>query len=182
LIGSGNAFALRLGLWYVALFAVSAVTLAVCTYVLLARELAAEDHDVLESMLGRYVAEYETEGLSGLQRLIDDDAREGLHERLLVRVVNGEGDLVYFATPPGWTSIDAPPLDRAIAQHTDWITLDNFPDGTSLEIGTAGLRDGIVVQVGRNSRVRDELLGNYRDRAFEIMALIAVVALVGAVS
>ena len=38
----GSAFALRLGLWYAVLFIVSAVALAVTTYVLLARALAAQ--------------------------------------------------------------------------------------------------------------------------------------------
>ena len=42
-----HAFAWRLGLWYAALFVVSAATLALVTYVLLARALAAQDHDVL---------------------------------------------------------------------------------------------------------------------------------------
>src|SRR5207248_11301747 len=88
-----RAFALRLGLWYAALFIVSAATLAVFTYVVLARALAAEDHSVLQSMPSRYAGEYEREGLGGLQELIDDDAGEGLHERLLVRVVNGQQDL-----------------------------------------------------------------------------------------
>jgi signal transduction histidine kinase len=170
---------LRLGLWYAALFIISAATLSVFTYVVLARALAAEDHSVLESMLSRYAGEYEREGLGGLQQLIDDDAGEGLHERLLVRVVNGQQDLVYYATPPGWGAVDLSVLDQAASQHADWITLDNAPDKTTLEIGTLDLRDGVVVQVGRSSRTRDELLDNYRARAFEIMGLIAVVAAIG---
>ena len=52
------ALALRLGLWYGASFLVSAIALSVFTYVLLARALAAQDHNVLESMLARYTAEF----------------------------------------------------------------------------------------------------------------------------
>ena len=54
----GHAFAWRLGLWYAALFVVSTATLSLVTYVLLARALAAQDHDVLQSMLARYASEY----------------------------------------------------------------------------------------------------------------------------
>jgi signal transduction histidine kinase len=174
-----HAFTLRLGLWYAALFIVSAITLLVFTYVLLARALAAEDHEVLESMLSRYAIEYERAGLAGLQRLIDADAGEGLHERLLVRVVNDQRELVYFATPPGWGAFDLSILDQPAALRSGWTTLANPPDGTVLEVGAIDLRDGVTVQVGRSSHVRDELLGHFRARGLEIMILIAIVAAAG---
>ena len=81
-----HALALRLGLWYAALFVVSAAALTVFTYVLLARALAAHDHQVLESMLARYAANTQRAGLPGLRRLLETDAGEGRHERLMIRV------------------------------------------------------------------------------------------------
>ena len=97
-----HAFAWRLGLWYAALFVASAAALAVVTYLLLARALEDQDHEVLQSMLGRYATEYARAGLPGLRRLLESDASEGQHERLMVRVVNQQAEVVYFATPPGW--------------------------------------------------------------------------------
>jgi len=70
----GGAFALRIGLWYAALFVASAAALAFTTYLLLARALAAQDHDALETMLTRYAQEYARAGLPGLQRLVQVDA------------------------------------------------------------------------------------------------------------
>ena len=44
------------GSWYAGLFMASAIALSGATYVLLARALAAQDHDVLASMLSRYAS------------------------------------------------------------------------------------------------------------------------------
>ena len=160
----GRAFALRLGLWYAGLFIASAIALSGATYVLLARALAAQDHDALASMLSRYALEYQREGLIGLQNVITADAGQGRHERLLVRVVNRRTDVVYFAAPPGWGGFDLSPLDQPAVRSSGWATIASPPDDAVLEVGTVTLSDGVIVQVGRSSHVRDELLANFRAR------------------
>jgi signal transduction histidine kinase len=174
-----RAFTLRIALWYAGLFVLGASSVAVVTYLLLARALAAQDHSVLESMLARYAAEYERTGLSGLRMLLRIDAGEGRHERLLVRVVSGGTDLVYFAEPPGWRVFDLSALDGSATRGSRWTTIGSRPRSTVLEVGTTVLRDGVIVQVGRSSAVRDELLANFRARALEVLALVVVVALAG---
>jgi signal transduction histidine kinase len=175
----GRAFALRLGLWYAGLFMASAIVLSGATYVLLARALAAQDHDALESMLARYAVEYRDEGLQGLQGMIAADAGQGRHERLLVRIVNQRTEVVYFAAPPGWGTFDLSPLDQPAARTSGWATIDSPPDGAVLEVGTATLSDGVIVQVGRSSHVRDELLTNFRARGLQVLTLIALAAVAG---
>ena len=175
----GRAFALRLGLWYAGLFIASAIALSGATYVLLARALAAQDHDALASMLSRYALEYQREGLIGLQNVITADAGQGRHERLLVRVVNRRTDVVYFAAPPGWGGFDLSPLDQPAVRSSGWATIASPPDDAVLEVGTVTLSDGVIVQVGRSSHVRDELLANFRARGLQVLALIALAAVVG---
>jgi signal transduction histidine kinase len=175
----GRAFALRLGLWYAGLFIVSAVALSAATYVLLARALAAQDHDVLQSMLSRYAIEYQRSGLAGLQRVIAADAGQGRHEGLLVRVVDARTEAVYFAAPPGWGAFDLSALDAPSFRASGWATLGGLPDGAVLEVGSVVLPNRVMVQVGRSSHVRDELLGRFRSRGLEILALIVVAAVAG---
>ena len=175
----GSAFALRLGLWYAVLFIISAVALAITTYVLLARALAAQDHGVLVSMLSRYAVEYERSGLAGLQVLIQADAAQGRHEQLLVRVVSARTDVVYFATPPGWAAFDLSVLDAPALARSGFATIDRPPGGAVLEVGTVTLRNGVNVQVGRSSDVRDELLGRFRARGLQVLVLIAIAAVAG---
>jgi signal transduction histidine kinase len=176
----GGAFALRIGLWYAVVFAVSAAALALASYGLLARALAAQDHDVLDAMLTRYAREYERAGLPGLRSLIETDAGEGRHERLMVRVIGRGTEVVYFAEPPGWNAFDLASLNAGPAR-AGWITITHPADASVLEVGSTALPDGVVVQVGRSSRVRDELLAGYRAGALEVMALIVVIAMLGGV-
>ena len=175
----GRAFALRLGLWYAVLFMVSAIALSAATYVLLARALAEQDHDALASMLSRYALEYQREGLTGLRNVITADAAQGRHERLLVRVVNQRTDIVYFAAPPGWGGFDLSPLDQPAVRKSGWATIASPPDSAVLEVGTVTLSDGVIVQVGRSSHVRDELLANFRARGLQVLTLIALAAVAG---
>ncbi len=176
----GHALALRLGLWYAGLFAISALALLLFTYALLGRALAQQDHGVLTSMLARYSNEYVHTGLAGLQRVVELDASEGRHERLLVRVAGRATELIYFAQPPGWSAFDLSGLDASVVRGDAWTTILSR-DGSALEVGTVRLPDGVIVQVGRSSHVRDELLARFRGRAFEVGALLALIAIAGGV-
>jgi signal transduction histidine kinase len=176
-----HAFALRLGLWYAGLFIVSAALLSVFTYALLGRALANQDHDVLESTLSRYSLEYQRAGLAGLRTLIDADAGEGLHERLLIRVVDDRTESIYFTTPPGWSAFSPATLDQVAAQRSIWTTLTNPEDRTVLELGTAHLSNGVIIQVGRTSHLRDQVLQNFRARSLEVFAITGLIAIVGGV-
>ena len=175
----GQAFALRLGLWYAVLFVASAVALAGATYVLLARALAAQDHEFLESMLSRYAVEYARTGLAGLQDLIQADAAQGRHERLLVRVVSDRSEVIYFAAPPGWGGFDLSLLDAPSQTRSGFATIGDLPGGAVLEIGTVTLPSNVHVQVGRSSDVRDELLARFRARGLQVLVLIVLAAVVG---
>jgi signal transduction histidine kinase len=175
-----HALPLRLGLWYAALFAVSASTLLVFTYALLGRALTAQDHDVLASMLSRYAIEYQRAGLAGLQQLVEADASEGRHERLLVRVVAGRTEVIYFSQPPDWRAVDLASLATS-SRGSPWSSQASPQDGSLLEIGTAELPNGVTVQVGRSSHVRDELLAHFRARALQVGALLALIAVAGGI-
>jgi len=169
-----TALTLRLGLWYAALFAVSATVLLAFTYVTLDRALADKDREVLESMLARYGAAYRRTGLEGLKALVDADESEGRHERLLVRVTSDRAEVVYSVQPPGW-DFDLSTLDDR-ETRAGWVAIPNPSDGSQLEVGTLNLDRGLTVQVGRSSHVRDELLAHFRDRALEVGLLVALIA------
>ena len=175
----GGAFALRIGLWYAAVFAASATALALGTYLLLARALEAQDHDMLDAMLTRYAREYERAGLNGLRSVIEADAGAGRHDGLMVRVIGRSTEVVYFAEP-GWTAVDLASLDVRAAR-TGWTTISHQADASVLEVGSTVAADGVTVQVGRSSRTRDQLLARYRARSLEVLALVLVIGVAGGV-
>jgi signal transduction histidine kinase len=177
-----HALPLRLGLWYAGLFTVGSVALLVVTYSLLSTTLARRDHDVLEDMLARYRSEYQRAGFKGLDALMDADEGEGRHERLLVRVVGPQTELQHSTHPPSWGAFDLSRLDDPAAQHTGWMSIESPDDRSVLEVGTARLADGLLVQVGRSSRIRDELLANFRAHAIEVAIALVLLAVGGGIA
>jgi signal transduction histidine kinase len=176
------ALALRLGLWYGLLFVVSASALVGITYVLLARSLEARDHEIIASTLDRYVGEYELDGLGALNRAISADRVEGRHERLFVRVLGREAEAIFFNIPAAWNDYDLSELDRIdVGGSVLWTRLPGRRGGTVLDVASARLPDGTLMQVGRSSDAREELLDHFRSRVLLVFALIVTIAAAGGV-
>lgn len=173
------ALALRLALWYGVLFMVSSTVLVGLTYVALARSLEAQDRQVIESMLARYATEYDTGGLAALDRAIRVDRGAGRHERLLVRVVGRSAEATYFNIPAGWGEFDLSQLNAGRPERFWWLTLRGRVNPTVLEVATVRLPDATLVQVGRSSDVRDELLNQFRARVLVVLGLIFTIAVAG---
>jgi signal transduction histidine kinase len=173
------ALALRLAVWYSVLFIVSASALVGLTYLLLARSLQAQDRQVIQSMLARYATSYDTGGLGALDRAIAADRGAGRHERLLVRVVGRRAEAIYLNIPAGWDDFDLSELNATRASRSWWLSLPARVDRTVLEVATVRLLDGTLVQVGRSSDVRDELLGQFRSRVLIVLGFIITIAVLG---
>jgi signal transduction histidine kinase len=174
-----HALALRLGIWYAAIFVVSASALTLFAYLLLARALEVRDHQVIESMLTRYASGFQRAGFPGLLRLIDEDNGEGRHEQMLVRVLIGN-DIAYYSEPGDWTPWDPAQLDQPETRRSGWSRIPRTENAV-LEVGTVTLGDNVAIQVGRTSRVRAELLEYFRQRAFQFGGLVALIAIAGGV-
>jgi len=175
-----HTLALRLGIWYAAIFVISATALTLFAYLLLARALEVRDHQVIDALLTRYAARYARAGLPGLLRLIDEDAVEGRHEQMLVRVLNGGTELVYDPDPGDGSALDASELDQPETRRPGWTRIPRAADAV-LEVGTVLLGDDVAIQVGRTSHVRAELLEYFRQRAFEFGGVLALIAIAGGV-
>ncbi len=174
-----HALPFRLALWYSVLFVAGATALIGFTYVLLSRSLIAQDHAVMAAMLDRYASQYERGGLPALDRAITADRIEGRHERLLVREAGRGADLVYFNVPEGWNNFDLSQLDRPAPVGSVWSSLARTADGAVLDVVATRLVDGTLIQIGRSSDVRDELLRHFRSRVLWMLAFVLTIAVMG---
>jgi signal transduction histidine kinase len=167
---------LRLSLWYAAVFIGSTVLLVGLTYALLASSLAQRDHDIITATVREYASRYAAGGLPALQRSVELEARTGSRERLFVRVLGPDADALFASMPPGWG-------DFAIDQ------LGNRNDGLSevpardrdavLEVASARLIDGTILQVGKSNEIRLALLREFRTIVGWVAALSLVVGVTG---
>src|SRR4051812_33762339 len=148
-----NPFGLRVALWYATVFTISALAVVLLAYALTARSLAARDHQILQSKVGEYAAAYARGGFRALTSIVRSEQAVA-PERLFVRVLDRGVEAVVLSNPEGW-------------------------DASKLEIASAQLPDGTLVQVGKSTEARDDLLARFRATLGVVTLMIVIVALTG---
>jgi signal transduction histidine kinase len=148
-----GTFGLRIALWYATLFVLGAIAIMLVTYYLTAASLAERDRQIIRSKLGDYASAYARGGLSVLAATVRAE-QSVAPERLYVRVANRGVEAVVLSNPEGW-------------------------DPAKLETASAALSDGTLVQVGKSTEARDDLLRQFRALLGFVTLMIVAVALTG---
>jgi signal transduction histidine kinase len=148
-----RTFGLRLALWYATLFVSGAIAIVFVTYYLTASSLAQRDHEIIKGKLGDYAAAYLRGGVRVLANTVRSE-QQTAPERLFVRVVDRGIESVVLSSPDGW-------------------------DPSKIEIVSANLADGTLVQVGKSTEARDDMLAGFRATLGFVTLMIVVVALTG---
>ncbi len=148
-----RAFGLRIALWYATLFIAGSMAIVLLTYVLTATSLAQRDRQLLNAKLGDYAAAYQRGGINQLADTVRAE-QQTAPERLFVRVVDRGREAVVLSNPEGW-------------------------DPEQLETATLRLIDGTLVQVGKSTEAREDLLARFRAVLGIVTLSIVAIALTG---
>lgn len=175
----GQALGVRLAAWFALLFVGSSVAITAFTYVLLASSLKQRDHELIQSTLYNYASQFQQGGLRSLDRAIRADQAAGRRERLFVRVLDPGEDVIFFSLPAEWNDFDLSQLRRQDSGTSSWLQIPGRAGAISLEVASALLTDGTLVQVGKSTETRDELLGRFRAIILLALAAIVLVGIVG---
>jgi signal transduction histidine kinase len=151
---------LRLAAWYLGTFLVSTIVLSTLTYGLLASSLEARDHAVIQSTLREYAEHYRTGGFPELANALEIERRSGQREQLFVRVVGPFQDVLLYSLPEAWGAFDMSELGGE--SEDIWGQVRASDRNAVLEVATLPLGGGTVLQVGKTSESRDDLLQNFR--------------------
>jgi signal transduction histidine kinase len=146
-------FGLRLGLWYATLFVFGAIAIVFLTYYLTATSLTARDSQIIEQKLGEYAAVYARGGPRALANIVTAEQRTA-PERLFVRIVGGGADTLILSSGEGWQD-------------------------TTLEVRARELPDGSIIQVGKSTEARLDLLSRFRATLGLVTLSIVMLALSG---
>ena len=152
-VALSGSFGLRLAVWYAALFVASSFAIVLITYWLTSASLAQRDQEIIQAKLGEYATVYARGGLRALTATIEIEQRTS-SERIFVRVLAGGSEAVVTSNAEGW-------------------------DPARLEVGAVSLLDGTIVQVGRSTESRAEILGRFRASLGLVTLSIIVIALTG---
>lgn len=155
-----QALGLRLAAWYLGTFLASTLVIVGLTYGLLASSLETRDHDVIQSTLREYATRYQAGGLAALARAIEIEQRSGLREPLFVRLVGPFQDVLLYSLPETWGAFDLSELPGG--PDDIWGQVRARDRNAVLEVATLPVGGGTVLQVGKTSETRDQLLSNFR--------------------
>ncbi len=167
-----RGFGVRLALWYAAVFVASSLAIVLLTYTLLATSLVERDRQIVVSTLREYSERYASGGLAAVARAVDLEQRSGARERLFVRVVRGGTETLFASIPPAWGDFD---LSTLAGRSGLWEQAVSDSRDAKLEVASARLFDGTLLQVGKSTESREELLSRFRTvMALVAMAIVAV--------
>src|SRR5437588_1222377 len=146
-------FGLRLALWYATLFVLGSIAIVFLSYWVAATSLERRDREIINGKLGEYTAVYARGGIDALADTVRAEQRTA-PERLFVRVLDRGTEAIVLSNPGPW-------------------------DPSLLEIGSIRLRDGTLVQVGKSTEAREDLLSRFRAALGLVTLSIAVLGLAG---
>jgi signal transduction histidine kinase len=170
----------RLASWYAVLFVGSSLAIVFLTYLLLASSLKERDHDLVRTTLVAYAGQYQQGGLRALDVAIRNDQAAGRREPLFVRVSSGGQEVVFYNLPGEWAEYDASRFEHPERQGAElWAFIPRRGTSEVLEVASAFLPDGTLVQVGKSNDNRNELLARFRTILAVAMAVVILVGVAG---
>ena len=155
-----QALGLRLAAWYLGTFLASTLLIGGLTYTLMASTLETRDHDIIQSTLREYATRYQAGGLPALARAIELEQRSGSREPLFVRVVGPFEDVLFYSLPETFGAFELSELPGG--PNAIWSQVRAQDRNAVLEVATIEVGGGSVLQVGKTTEARTQLLSNFR--------------------
>src|SRR5689334_19137640 len=170
---------IRLAAWYLGTFLASTMLIGGLTYGLLATLLETRDHDIIQSTLREYGTRYQAGGLPALAQAIEVEQRSGSREPLFVRVIGPFEDVLLYSLPETWGAFDLSELPGG--PNEIWTQVRARDRNAILEVASINVGAGTVLQVGKTSEGRDQLLSNFRSVLMIGAGLALVIGIVGGI-
>ena len=150
----------RLTVWYAGLCLLHTLVLGVLTHVLLASSLQQRDHHLIAMELQEIAALYAYSGTAGVQQEVDSYGHPSYY---FVHLTGADGATLVLGLPAHWVPSTLQALDpgRALATVA-WDDIATDDDDNRLEVASLRLADGAVLQVGRMTKDRTDVLARFR--------------------
>ena len=166
-------FSLRLNLWYTGFFVLGAFLLFGLAYILLVRELRESDRQIVRAKLDACRAWYAQGGAAALQAHFQ--AETGWEkESTFLEVMSINQQITFFHSPQNDQITLRQFQSPQTTSETDWLSVPSAEQHMVWTIARTRLADGAVMEVGRTTEDRDELLRQFRN--IFLFAIIPVVA------
>ena len=155
----------RLALWYSLIFVSSSLLLFAMLYFPLRAAILEKDRNIILARLNEYAQQEQHRGLPALLAEIRFEDATNRQAGFFVRVADSTDQTLIVTLPPEWRHLTGglSPLFRSVAGggDDDWVILPAKGRNDVLEIVSRRLKDGYLLQIGRDSRERQKILGYF---------------------
>lgn len=170
----------RLTLWYSAIFTTSCLVLFIISYLLLSSAVRKMDEEEILSKLRQYASEYQRDGIEAFFKEVVDENRILGKDGFFVRFLASPTGKPFVSIPGQWKQFDLQQLEKEDGTAEErWIRIPARDDEDILEIASMRVPDGNLLQVGRSSHSREELLEGFRGVFAAVMIPVIIVGLTG---
>ena len=162
-----RSLAVRLSVWFAALFAIGFTAIFALLYWTLGRQLEARDTEALQLRLQQYAGIYAIAGLYGLEARYADDSQTPHVRSLFIQLVNRNGAVEWAKIPSDWIEADAQRVSvpdgwGGWAQRQNYTVRVPRDEEQDLAVAAQVLPDGHLLQVARSTDSRAVLLAPLR--------------------
>ena len=170
--------AFRLAAWYSSIFILSALALFLLAFHMLSDIVAQQDRARIKLKLNEYLVTAREEGMNHLLEEIKREKKDYRSAGFFVRLADRRNHTLVCSLPRRFKDIDcSKPSSFAPDGSRNLITLKRHEDADVLEIVSTRLPDGSILQVGKSSTERENLLARFFDIFMTISVLVAVLGL-----
>lgn len=169
----------RLAVWYFVIFVLSSLAVSIVSYVFLSSSLQ-DNRKAIQAKMQELAVVAETAGVEGIEQAAEIRQRPSRRTAFFVRIVNPEGRGVFVNNPRLWEKFD---IDSFLDRPAEgaWQYVPSKGDGDVLELTTAKLQNGYLLQIGKTVEGRDEILEDYRNTITGVTIPMMLIALSGGI-
>ncbi len=165
----------RLIIWYSGLFIFGALLFFSFSYLLLSSSLEKKDRESIEERLLELESIYRSEGIDFLERDVSQEKKFVRKISFFIRLTGGDDDKQLLVFPYQWAEFDIKELEKVRpTKKTIWINVSGSGPGGDLVVASKGLENDYLLQVGKSTGEREQILGYFR----KIFALVMIPAVI----
>jgi signal transduction histidine kinase len=156
-----KTLAFRLTFWYSAIFILGFLFLSVISYLFVFASIR-DNRPAIRAALSQYVALAEQGGVQAIESAVRDQAHPSRRTSFFVRVVDADDKTIFLSNPRLWAHFNLTrPQDQLV--EGQWHYYTSTRDGDLLEVASARLPEGALLQVGKSIQDRNDVLEHFRD-------------------
>ncbi len=158
----------RISIWHSGILIVSSLLLLIVAHYFLSSVLTQKDREGSRLKLNQTASQYEKDGIEGIRKEIALQRTLGPQDSYFIRVAGPRNNTLVSSDAADFEDFDLNELQTATGSPEAWIRLTEpekkhmLDTGEILEITTRPLPDGNLLQVGKTSEYRGDLLERFR--------------------